>query len=668
MSATGPGSITASQSAAPETTQLKQDVSDLQRRLAKKNRQLASTRASLKSLKQRPEVRYSAALRRMWRSLSRSFGAATVSEGQEEPSAIDVAGATGELPTSPGFAHPVAFEEDVPYFGLDGVDRAVYEYIGTDPGIFFEAGANDGVDQSNTCHLERVRGWTGILVEAVPRLAELCASNRTAIVHQFALVPPELSGSTINLTDVGLMSFVQGSRGSAEKDQTFLETGMAVTGLSSAPVSAIGITISEVLERNGNPQIKFMSLDLEGYELDALNGLDLTRHQPSWILVECSSGLNYDISAVADLIDSHYELCAKPGYHDYLFKRRNDAPAPLVSGEVTSGGARIATPKAQHAQAEASGPGRARSRYATSAPPIALVVFRRPDLTRRVIDSLRRVEPPRVLIVADGPREHVPDDVAMCAEVRALCRSEIDWPCEISWECAEGNLGLRTRVSSGLDWVFSEVDEAIVLEDDCVPGPDFIRFCAEMLDRFRDDDRIGVITGDNLQQQPFERDASYYFSRFAHCWGWATWRRAWSQYDEPLQQWPKLRSTGWLNSLFPADPGAAARWRSIFDQVHERKIDTWDYGWVFSCWVEDFLTVTPATNLVQNIGSGPDATHTAGGEFPAISHLAWPLAHPPVIERLAPADDHVQGLHFGREDVGGFRVADVNFRMPVNLK
>ena len=298
-------------------------------------------------------------------------------------------------------------------------------------------------------------------------------------------------------------------------------------------------------------------------------------------------------------------------------------------------------------------------------PPVVLLVFRRPDLTRRVIAALREVRPPRIFIVADGPRPDVPGDAALCAEVRAVCEREIDWNAEIRREFAETNLGLRKRVSSGLDWVFSKVEEAIILEDDCVPRPEFFPFCAELLDRYRGNTRVGVITGDNFQPQPFDCGASYYFSRFPHCWGWATWRRAWNRFDESLSRWPRLRQSGWLDQLFRGNPRAAAYWRHIFDETHAGRINSWAYGWTFACWAEKLLTATPCVNIVENIGIGAEATHTtadSGLVVPKGIRLDFPLEHPRKVVLLESADTHVQSAWFGEMDPGDFRIREGRLR------
>jgi hypothetical protein len=177
--------------------------------------------------------------------------------------------------------------------------------------------------------------------------------------------------------------------------------------------------------------------------------------------------------------------------------------------------------------------------------PVAFIIFNRPDTTARVFEAIRRAEPPQLLIVADGPRVDRPSDVERCAAARAVIE-RVDWDCEVLTNYAEANMGLADRVSSGLDWVFSLCDRAIVLEDDCLPDPSFFRFCDELLDRYRDDERVMAISGDNFQLGRRRTRYSYYLSRYNHCWGWATWRRGWQHYDHRMQLWPLVRDGGWL--------------------------------------------------------------------------------------------------------------------------
>jgi len=246
--------------------------------------------------------------------------------------------------------------------------------------------------------------------------------------------------------------------------------------------------------------------------------------------------------------------------------------------------------------------------------PIAYIVFNRPQHTEKSFAVLREQRPPQLFIIADGPRPAHPTDAARCAAVREIVEL-VDWPCEVYRNYADSNFGLKRRVSSGLDWVFGQVERAIVLEDDCVAHPDFFRFCDMLLERYADDERVWVITGNNFQNGRKRGEASYYFSKYNHCWGWATWRRAWQHYQGELPFWIDWkRSEDWQHKM--PDPVEQRYWSAIFERVRAGQIDSWAYPWTASVWYHGGLTVTPNVNLVSNIGFGADSTHTADPDSP----------------------------------------------------
>lgn len=241
--------------------------------------------------------------------------------------------------------------------------------------------------------------------------------------------------------------------------------------------------------------------------------------------------------------------------------------------------------------------------------PVAFLIFNRPDTTQRVFEEIRRARPPKLLVVADGPRADRSGESDKCKDVRAIIDT-VDWPCEVVKNYSEVNLGCKVRMSSGIDWVFEQVEEAIILEDDCLPHPTFFRFCQEMLELYRNDLRIGMISGDNFQFGLRRNDDSYYFSKYNHIWGWASWRNRWQNcYDVNMALWPKIRDEGWIHDILP-NPQEAKYWIENFNKVHNGALDTWDYQWVLTSWFQGRISVMPNTNLVSNIGFRPDATHT----------------------------------------------------------
>ena len=262
--------------------------------------------------------------------------------------------------------------------------------------------------------------------------------------------------------------------------------------------------------------------------------------------------------------------------------------------------------------------------------PVAFIIFNRPDTTERVFAEIANAKPPKLLVIGDGPRTGRPGEAEKVTATRAIIQ-RVDWDCKVLTNFSEVNLGCKKRVSSGIDWVFEQVEEAIILEDDCLPDITFFRFCQEMLERYRGDQRIGMISGDNFQFGRRYGDDSYYFSKYVHIWGWATWRDRWvGSYDASMAKWTRIRDEGTIADIV-GDMHEAVYWGTIFERVHRGGIDTWDYQWVFANWVNGRLSVVPAVNLISNIGFGVNATHTTGVselENLPITPIKFPLSHP----------------------------------------
>lgn len=264
-----------------------------------------------------------------------------------------------------------------------------------------------------------------------------------------------------------------------------------------------------------------------------------------------------------------------------------------------------------------------------------LIAFNRPAPTRRVFERLATIRPKQLFVVLDGPRPNRPSDRALCSEVLEIV-SQPSWPCHLEIQRSEENLGCKRRVASGISWAFERVGSAVILEDDCLPDPSFFRFAEELLEKFRDDLRVMHISGVNFQPDAGSGQDSYYFSQIPHIWGWATWRRAWAQYDLEMRDWKMARDAGLLRDIF-VEPRSVATWTSILDQVSLGAIDTWDYQWCFACWLHRGLSITPGSNLVSNIGFGEGATHTLDpssrlADLPT-RPIEDPILHPPAVTR-----------------------------------
>jgi hypothetical protein len=271
--------------------------------------------------------------------------------------------------------------------------------------------------------------------------------------------------------------------------------------------------------------------------------------------------------------------------------------------------------------------------------PVLLLIYNRPQLTRRVFEEVRRQRPRQLFVVADGPRAARTGDDERCAAARAVIDG-VDWPCTVEREFAERNLGCRARVASGLAWFFGRVERGIVLEDDCLPHPSFFSFCEALLDRHASDSRVMHIAGANFQNGRRWGDGSYYASSYPTVWGWASWRRAWRRYDLEMKAFPAFLRSGKLRARIPSI-GDRAYWLGTFQMMHERRVDTWDHAWTFAIWNDDGVALVPNANLVSNIGFGGDATHTTRSnpgcfDIPAVD--AGPIVPPSHLDVAAEAD------------------------------
>lgn len=272
--------------------------------------------------------------------------------------------------------------------------------------------------------------------------------------------------------------------------------------------------------------------------------------------------------------------------------------------------------------------------------PVLFTIFNRPETTTRVFEAIRAVHPPKLFIAADGPRSDRPGERELTQKTRAVV-DVVDWECELQTRFLDANLGCRNAMSSAISWFFTEVKEGIILEDDCLPDPTFFRFCEEMLERYRCDERIMNISGVNSLLHETELESSYYFSRYPHIWGWASWRRAWQNYSPDMPDYPDFAQSGRLADCFPK-PAERKRWREILDKVYRGApgFNTWDAQWSYAHFKNNALSVTPRNNLVENIGCTSDAIHTSDNLFAGIpaTPMEFPLRHPQFLLRNVELD------------------------------
>ncbi|MFJ9317579.1 hypothetical protein ACIRN4_25550 [Pimelobacter simplex] len=289
--------------------------------------------------------------------------------------------------------------------------------------------------------------------------------------------------------------------------------------------------------------------------------------------------------------------------------------------------------------------------------PVALIAFNRPQLTEQTLAAIRSARPAQLFLVADGPRPTHPDDAERCAATRAVLE-QVDWPCEVQRRYADANLGLEANVELGLDWVFAQVDRAIVLEDDCQAGPDFFRYADELLERYRDDERVWQVSGSGLGvPRRLFGDDSYAFTAWASVWGWATWADRWQRHrtvfprdhvagDAPVRTVPAAPRDGLLVTRSGQQHFAEAAASS--DTVTHG----WDKHWWLTMMTLGGLAISPAVNMVENVGWGEDATHgvAPGKRDHAAASIGFPLHHP---AQVALSTDVERELELVLSRVGG---------------
>lgn len=277
--------------------------------------------------------------------------------------------------------------------------------------------------------------------------------------------------------------------------------------------------------------------------------------------------------------------------------------------------------------------------------PILLTVYRRIDTTEKTLNAIRQVKPKQLFVIADGARNA--EEKIKCDAARAVI-DQVDWECEVKKNFSEVNMNCGPRIATGLSWVFNQVDRAIILEDDCLPEESFFYYCQELLERYKDNTKVMQIAGLNTQERnkKFQCADSYYFSRVAQTWGWATWRRAFESYEFFLDSWDELRKTDKLKRILP-DYAVREYWSNLFDNVRNNKKaqdGTWDVQWFYNVLMHEGLIAAPKKNLITNIGFGEGAGSTTNifdkhanmKRYP----MEFPLRHPVAVKANNPQADN----------------------------
>lgn len=283
--------------------------------------------------------------------------------------------------------------------------------------------------------------------------------------------------------------------------------------------------------------------------------------------------------------------------------------------------------------------------------PVLFIIFKREELTNRVFEAIREAKPPRLYVVADGPREDIEGEYERCMATRKVIE-KVDWDCEVKTLFREKNIGCRQSISGGITWFFENEEDGIILEDDCLPNKSFFYFCEELLDYYKDNEKIMSIGGFHYGEPCTKY--SYYFSSIMQCWGWATWKRAWKHYDANLEKYSYEYISEKIDKIYK-DVYMRRYWKDIVhmmknpDIQKERKIDSWSYIWTISIIQDDGICIDSNTNLVSNIGFGMDSLHCSSEDHYLANTSTYDIdviTHPKTIETNLDIDEYVCHYRF----------------------
>lgn len=264
--------------------------------------------------------------------------------------------------------------------------------------------------------------------------------------------------------------------------------------------------------------------------------------------------------------------------------------------------------------------------------PVLFIIFNRDDITCQVFNQLRLIRPKYLFVAADGPRPDRPEDAEKCLKTRNIIR-QIDWDCELKTLFRDSNLGCRLAVSSAVTWFFENVTQGIILEDDCFPDLSFFGYCEMLLEKYKEDESVFHINGTDFSGVKVKNPDSYYFTQFQSIWGWATWKRAWEHYDLYMSDYKAYKDKLFKHYAYISRE-AEKHYKKGFDRITEEHT-SWDAQWMYVIIKFNGLTITPQVNLIRNIGTTNNPTHSflndSYRDSIELGKMLLPVKHPEFI-------------------------------------
>jgi hypothetical protein len=306
----------------------------------------------------------------------------------------------------------------------------------------------------------------------------------------------------------------------------------------------------------------------------------------------------------------------------------------------------------------------------TNKKPILFMIFNRYHTTIQVFNSIRKEQPEKLYIAADGPRKNT-NDKKKCIEVRGIIK-KIDWECEVFTLFQDDNLGPMRSQMTAINWFFKYEKDGVILEDDSLPNESFFKFCNSLLDRYKNDKRISMISGCNYQQKNKHGNSDYYFSKYTNTCGWATWKRSWDNVKVDFIDWPKLIDAGMMED-FSNIKGVKRKFIDVFDTIYaNRESRGWDYRFMYASLKNGALSIVPNVNLIKNIGFGPGATNCINTDSPEamldIFNIDFPLRHPYSVFRNFSADEFEgKNNHYKRSTMEKIMYYSISWKKLYNI-
>jgi len=272
---------------------------------------------------------------------------------------------------------------------------------------------------------------------------------------------------------------------------------------------------------------------------------------------------------------------------------------------------------------------------------VLFLTFNRPDIAKLTFAEIAKAKPSRLYIASDGARENKNGETELVNQTRKIV-DLIDWDCEVKTLFQEKNLGCGLAISSAITWFFEHEEMGIILEDDCLPNQSFFIFCEELLEKYKNEEKVATISGFNCIKT--KNKFSYYFSDMIEIWGWATWKRVWQNFKLDVNELDENT----ILSIIENRPWSKAMknyWLNVWQCNKKHEINSWGYPFTFCCWLKNATSVIPKVNLISNIGFGSNATHTFENCSPLANfansltfEMQFPLNHPKKIETNFEAD------------------------------